>query len=418
MLRRRVYALVLLALAVAYAATRNASAQVPVTVWGYVKMPDGSPAAGASVTVSAGGASASTVTDSTGKYKVDLTVSSTPVTVTVTASLGGYAGSASASGEGVVRVDVVLQPPPPPPKKPTSVYVSVDRPEYGVGDAALVQGRLSPAMQAAVKVVVVAPNGSRYEVSVSTGSDGSFTVRIPLTSRGAWSIYAAFPGSDEYSPSTSQVVTVVAKEKTFLSVSARSPAPGIVQVSGSLAPAPSGAVVEVYVSIDNGSTWARLLNAPVGGDGSFSANLSTAVYGRILVKAVFRGTFDYAQSETAPVAVEVSSPRELLLTQENERLKAREKALNETLERLSAEVGELRRLSDELKSSLSSCNATVEARERALENLERELALLRGELEKTRLLAYAAVPAAAALGALAGFALGRRKRGKREAPSA
>jgi hypothetical protein len=92
----------------------SASAQgIPVGVYGYVYMPDGSPAAGASVTVSGGGDTATTTADSSGQYHVVLTVSSIPVTVTVTASKGGYSGTASATGEGTIRVDVRLSAPSP-----------------------------------------------------------------------------------------------------------------------------------------------------------------------------------------------------------------------------------------------------------------------------------------------------------------
>lgn len=90
--------------------TEKTLAPVPLTVYGYVYMPDGSLAPGASVTVSAGGVKKSTTTDSNDRYSVTLFLESTPATVKVTVKKGSYTGSATKSNvAGAVRIDVKLK---------------------------------------------------------------------------------------------------------------------------------------------------------------------------------------------------------------------------------------------------------------------------------------------------------------------
>jgi hypothetical protein len=206
-------------LAVLTAATLSSfvEAQVPVAVWGYVYMPDGSPASGASVTVSGGGDSASTTAGSDGKYgPVTLTVSSTPVTITVKASKGEYSGSASASGEGTIRIDVHLSkaappPPPPPPPPPTSsVSISVSKSSVRPGESVTVSGTVSPSREIAVTIEFSTDKVSWEKlVEVKSSSSGVYSyVWYPNGSEVTYYLRASIPSQGNLPSATSGIVSV------------------------------------------------------------------------------------------------------------------------------------------------------------------------------------------------------------------
>jgi len=188
-------------------------AQVPVAVWGYVYMPDGSPAAGASVKVSGGGDSASTTAGSDGKYgPVTLTVSSTPVTITVSASKDSYSGSASASGEGTIRIDVHLSAPaPPPPPTPTSsVTISVSKSSVAPGEPVTISGTVGPSREITVTVEFSIDRSSWEKlVEVKSSSDGRYSyVWYPNGSELTYYLRASIPSQGSLPSATSGVVSV------------------------------------------------------------------------------------------------------------------------------------------------------------------------------------------------------------------
>jgi|GEM_PF-4084869 len=195
-------------------------AQLPVAVWGYVYMPDGSPAAGASVKVSGGGDSASTTAGSDGKYgPVTLTVSSTPVTVTVSASKGSYSGSASASGEGTIRIDVHLSapapspppsPPPPPPTPTSSVTISVSESSFAPGEPVTISGTVGPSRKITVTVEFSLDRSSWEKlVEANSSSDGRYSyVWYPNGSELTYYLRASIPSQGSLPSAKSGVVSV------------------------------------------------------------------------------------------------------------------------------------------------------------------------------------------------------------------
>jgi len=370
------------------------NAQVPITVWGYVKMPDGSPAVGASVTVKAADISKTVTTDSSGKYKVDLTVPSVPVKVTVTAKKGRYRGSASKVGEGVIRIDVVLKY-SPPPKKSTSIELSVDKNEYVVGDVVVVKGYIKPAMSVTVTITIVKPDGTSVSDNIKTQNDGSFTYSFIVDKTGIWKIQVKYAGSSEYAGSSSPVVEIVVKEKAYITMSAIATELGKVIVEGVVEPPISGATVMVYVSLDGGNTWLYLLNTTTDENGHYRAELEFTVGGNMLFKAIFPGTQTVTYCETeAPPAIKLPTPGE-------EELKKKEEELKKKLTELENENVQLKEKVKELTEKLEEAQQTIE-------ELSTTVATLESGSEKLKTATFIGIPLAAITCTVVGLLLGKR----------
>lgn len=408
-------------------------AQVPVTVWGYVKMPDGSPAVGAKVTVKGGGASKTTTTDSSGKYKVTLTVSSVPVKVTVTAVKGSYKGSASKTGEGVIRIDVKLKkvtaPPPSRPKlskKKTSLEISAKSLEVAVGEAVEIYGRITPQMKVKLTIFVIKPGGETSKAVVETGSDGSFTYTFVADVLGVWKVYAFYAGSEKYASSKSNVLEIRAKERASISVEARCVEPRKVVIEGAVTPPVVNATVMLFVSFDGGKTWIFLCNVTTGEGGVFRKELELLVGGNLLFKAVFPGTeaLTSAETEKPPVA-RLATPEEEELRREVEELRAREEELTRRIEQLREEKSLLenksKALEEELsktREELSRVRGSLSELSSRLEELEREASEYRRKADLFKTLLAVATPAAAAASAGIGYWIGASRAKRPAAPRA
>ncbi|RLE96572.1 MAG: hypothetical protein DRJ57_05395 [Thermoprotei archaeon] len=417
-MRRRVLLILALLIPLMGAgAARLALAQVPITVWGYVYMPDGSPAAGASVTVTAAGVSKSTTTDSSGKYMVTLTVPSVPVKVVVTARKGSYRGSASKTGEGVIRIDVRLKKPSPPPtKKSTSITLSVEEAEYMVGDTVVVRGQIKPPMSVTVTVVVVRPNGTKISSVVKTQENGSFTYSFTADEPGIWEVYASYTGSKEYAASRSPTLEVVVKERARITMSAKISGvkPARVVIMGSVEPPAAGATVMVYVSLDGGKTWLHLCNATTDEEGRYRVELELTVSGSLLFKAVFPGTELLARCETEkPPAVKLASPEEEELKKQVEDLRRREAELRSVVAELEGERQLLLQRVEELEKSLAEAHTALSKLNATLAELSAEAEAYKGEATQLRIIAYAGIPLGIAAGLAAGVVLGRRRLSRR-----
>jgi archaellum component FlaF (FlaF/FlaG flagellin family) len=397
---------------------RLAPAQVPITVWGYVYMPDGSPASGASVTVSGGGASASTTTDSSGKYQVDLTVPSVPVTVTVTASKGSYRGSVTKSGvEGVVRIDVTLQPPPPPPpppRKSTSLLLSTDKSEYVLGENVTLKGRLTPGMSVQITMTIVSPNSSTFRVNLQSNGSGIFSYTFKPDRIGTWSAYAEYPGSSEYEASRSDTVSFRVKQQASLSMLARVSQPGTVAISGSLKPAAAGAAIMLYISLDGGKTWMFLGNTTTNETGQFTTSLELRVSGLVLFKAVFPGSDLLTKAETVqPPAIKLESSEEISLRQSLMACESNRSSLMDSLKRLNATNAALRDNIKFLEEKVKDLESRRKELEDALDNLSSENKGLQGTLRNYVTIIAVAVPVTFVLGLAIGLLLGKRGKIKR-----
>ena len=372
-----------------------ARAQVPITVWGYVKYPNGRPAAGAHVRVVADGASKSTTTDSSGKYKVDLTVSKVPVTVKVYASINSYKGSASKSNvKGVVRIDVTLHK----VKKSTSLTISVPRTEYSLGEIVTVKGKIKPPMSVSITIHVIDPSGKDRSVTVRSKGDGTFSYSFKVDMLGKWRIYAVFPGSKDYKSSRSNTITIYVKTGIKLTFNVTTKVVEKVcklVIEGITDPPVSDVKVSIYVSFDNGTTWSKIGEATVS-NGKFTFEYTLYVYyGHIMVKVYFPGTAKYAPCEIRKATVVKVKKIEKLekvskelekkveeLTKKVEALEEERKNLTETKKVLEETQKKLQEQISTLTSKMKELNVTLSRVEAEKAKLQSEVQSLREELEK------------------------------------
>ncbi len=393
-------------------------AQIPATIYGYVYMPDGSPAAGATVTVSGSGVSASTTTNSQGYYEITFSVSSVPVTVTVKATKDGYSGSVTRSVEGAVRIDITLKAPPPPPstKKATSLKIQVNGTVFAVNSTVEVKGKLSPAMSVDVEITIRNPLGETSRVTVKTASDGSFTYTFKVDIAGKWSVYAYFKGTGDYASSKSNTITFYVKYSVSITAWAKA-GEKAVTVYGKINPPSADVTVLVYMSIDGGKTWFYVANTTTSEDGSFEVEVKIRVYGNILFKVVVPETETTIKAEvTSPLAAQLKSPREKELEQQVTQLQEEKKALEEKLSnattRIEALENELESVKTQLSQALSEnekLKAELNETTTQLEKLSVKFSKLKEESEKLKLLLYTAVPLSLAAGLTIGYFIGRRK---------
>ncbi|HDH07248.1 MAG TPA: hypothetical protein ENF87_02645 [Thermoproteales archaeon] len=390
-------------------------AQVPVTVYGYVFMPDGSPAVGASVTVRAGSSSKSTTTDSNGFYKVDLTVSSVPVTITVTAKKDRYQGSKTVSGvEGAVRIDVTLQK----VKESTSISISVSRSELSLGDTVTISGRLRPAMVATVYVYVIPPSGTTKEYEVTTSSDGRFSISITVNELGQWKAYAEFRGNDNYKPSTSPTVTFYVKKSISLEVNVQIVNGTVVLQCNSTEDVT--APLDVYISVDNGSSWIKVSSKQMS-HGSVEIPLQLTVYGRVLVKVYFHGTAKYSAVQQIkemciPSPIEVSLQMKVqnltqTLNQWISKAQALEESLNETLVKYNETAKALKQVSMEkqqLEAQVSQLQNEKESLQQKVEQLTSKVEELENQVATLNLYLIVSTMVSLIVGIGVGFLLGKR----------
>jgi|GEM_PF-1047798 len=366
------------------------SAQVPITVWGYVYMPDGSKAVGASVTVVAGGISKSTTTDSSGKYKVDLTVASVPVTVKVTAKKGEYKGSASKSGvEGVVQIDVHLKkpspppPPPPPPKEKTTLTLQTPKDEYIVGDLVEVYGTIKPAMKVNIDIVITSPNGTKLKTSIQTMKNGSFSYEFRVDTIGVWKIYAIFAGNEKYKSSRSNTIKLRVKQLATIEISVLPAGPRQFTITGSINPPVAYVTVFIYVSLDGGKTWLLMCNTTTDKEGCFRIDLNTTVSGWLMFKATFPGTetLSYAETERPPM-FKLVSEEEQRLKQEVEELTRELEAAKSRIEELEKNLKKANERAEELERKLKEAHNKTKELESLLEETKSEVTRLSNELEE------------------------------------
>ena len=412
------------------ALAKRTTAPVPVTVWGYVYMPDGSPAAGASVTVRGGGDVKSTTTSSSGKYSVTLSVGSVPVKITVVAKKGEYKGSASKTGEGVVRIDVKLKPITKPSKpkvtktKPKLALV-LEAQVYANNRTVVVNGSITPAMETVIEIRVVKPSGVEIVSEVKTEKDGTFSCSFVVDEIGVWKIEACFKGSDKYYPASSGEVMLYVKMPYEIEVAAIVEAgERRVRVEGGVEPPHEGVPVQIYASFDGGKTWMLLGTATTGEGGKYEIEFELGVYGNVLFKAVVPETNETLTSECIrPAMAELSPPEVEQLRRELEALREEKEQLESEREQLESKVAELEGLAGEveqLRRELEALKTERDALAEELASLKEAYSAKESELESTKRLVMiaflAGIAPGAAVGALAGLKLGSRRRvEKREA---
>ena len=365
----------------------KSKAQIPITVYGNVYMPDGSPASGATVTVKAGGTSKTTTTDATGRYKVDLTVESTPVTVTVTAKKGDYKGSASKTVEGSARIDVHLKapPPPPPPEKPkVSIQIWCETTEVAVNSTVTVHGKVDKDI-AEVVVVVKNPKGKTYKNSVSV-ENRKFDYSFKPNLTGTWTVYAMFEGNDKYGKSTSTSVKIQVKYPVFLSIQNIKVVEETISLSGSINPPIEDALIMIFISIDRGKTWFNIANTTTNTEGFFQLMLNLSVAGSLYIKALFPGDKYYIAAQDIkvtsiePQAEEKNKVNETII-QELQKYAEENTILKQQLEQTAQQNQLLVSQVEDLKTRLNQTKAQLDQTLTQLNQLKKQLQVLYRQAE-------------------------------------
>ncbi len=316
----------------------GAYAMIPVEVYGYVYMPNGTPAIGAQVEVAGGGDVRVTTTNEKGFYEVTLTVASVPVRVTVKAFAPGYAGMGEAEGEGVIRVDVYLSEQGGtvfPASGGFRVNISLDRQEYYIGERAVIQGVVEPSMATNVTLSIVTPRGTIIEVTVRSDESGFFEHSIEVNEVGTWTIYARAYDPMGHREAKSRVLSFEAKMRLYLEIYGESVGVGRVKVQGKVLPPLGGIPVVILASFDNGRTWLPIANTTTR-EGYYEVEIELTVAGRVLFKAYIPPTETMAGVESEGFCEVVVS------TQEEERLKLEVKELRERVTMLTQEIETIR----------------------------------------------------------------------------
>lgn len=384
-------------------------AYIPVAVWGYVYMPDGSPAAGASVFISGDGVSASTSTGSDGKYgPVTLTVSKTPVTITVRASKDGYSGSASKTGEGVIRIDVKLSapspspthtPPPAPEKKPTRLKIEASKGEY-VNESVVLTGSIYPAMSVEIIIVVTKPDGSTFQAKVNSDSQGRFYYEFVPNVLGLYRVYARFAGNKDYESSMSDIISFYVKMKPMVDLYILTPGPGQIRIGGSVMPVPeTKSTIVLHISLDGGSSWLYLCNTTTDFKGYFIIDMNISIGGELSFKAIFTGTEKLTRAETTKSLIL------RLMSEEEEDLDNELRKLEEENKQLRANITNLSNSLNEALTNLKELEEAVLYHKTEAEKYEREANQYKMMVIGASLFSM--------VGLITGVLLGRRFHGKK-----
>lgn len=312
-------------------------AGVPVAVYGYIYMPDGSPAAGASVSVSGGGDSKHTSAGGSGGYSVTLNVDKVPTSVSVSASKEGCSASTSRSGvEGSVRIDLVLRCPSQPstPSTPSAPHsapsksypsgeqkknetsqlkaeasdvitfmrIFIQRKLYHVNDTIVVNGSISPPFKTTIELVFMSPSRKEISVRVQTDEKGIFSYKFGTNETGDWSVYARFPGAKGYLASVTDILSFSVKDfaRIYSNLSLKGKE---ISVWGNIYPIDPDLRVQILISLDNES-WAVIRELPVS-NGSFSFNMRTGICGTFKLKTATTGTKNLERSEGSEIIVKI-----------------------------------------------------------------------------------------------------------------
>jgi len=282
-------------------------AGVPVAVYGYIYMPDGSPAAGASVSVSE--------------------------------SHGACSASVSRSNvEGAVRIDLTLRCPTPPPSPGSQPSSSTSRPLssegekgnassqlkaeaadlitflrisiregiYHVNDTITVNGSITPPFKTKVELVFVKPSGKEFSVFVETDEKGAFSYKFKTNETGRWKVYARFPGIKGYLPSVTDMMSFLMKDFALINYNCSLQGRKLV-VNGNVLPADPSLRVQLLISLDNES-WAVLREASAG-NGSFSFSFTTGICGTFKLKVASTETGNLDRSEGREIQVVIPCPK-------------------------------------------------------------------------------------------------------------
>jgi len=78
-----------------------------------------------------------------------------------------------------------------------------------VGQAAIISGTVSPAMAVPLTIKFTRPSGTKFERSVSSQANGSYSLSWTPELNGTWKISTAWAGGGDYLPSSSSELTVV-----------------------------------------------------------------------------------------------------------------------------------------------------------------------------------------------------------------
>jgi parallel beta-helix repeat protein len=99
----------------------------------------------------------------------------------------------------------------------TSISCSVSPSAATMGDSITASGTISPALLGKnVTLIYKRPNGSTFNRTVTTGSDGSYSDSFKPDADGAWSVIASWDGDSAYHGTSSLSKAFTVKERAFI----------------------------------------------------------------------------------------------------------------------------------------------------------------------------------------------------------
>lgn len=184
--------------------------------------------------------------------------------------------------------------------------------------------------------------------------------------------------------------------------------PHILLVKGVTRPPLVNASVDIYVSLDNGSTWMFFTNTTTDEHGKFEISMNLTVGGKLALKAVVQETEYSFEIVTDPLTVKLLSPEVERLEEE---LASVKEQLNKTVANMSILAGEKIRLEGEIEKLAEELNAS----QREIEEIKSENLALKEEVEKYMneanfysILALNGIPLILLGGVVVGILLGRK----------
>lgn len=199
----------------------------------------------------------------------------------------------------------------PPPRAPTRITCGLSDSSITVGLSITVTGSINASLTAQVTIQANADGSTWINLTtVNTDSGGRFSYSWTPNAVGTYRVRASWPGNQQYSEATSDIVTLtVTKVSTTISCSV-SPAEvnqgSPVTTSGSINPAAAGKNVTLTYKKPDGATSTKIVKT--GSDGKFTDTYTPDTAGSWTVSASWTGdqTYRGASSSSASFTVKKS----------------------------------------------------------------------------------------------------------------
>jgi len=105
------------------------------------------------------------------------------------------------------KIDIVIG------RIPTMLTCAVSSGRITKGDSIIVSGSLTPPMREFITLTFTRPDGTTFDRTVQTGTDGTYSYQYTPDATGGWSVKASWAGSLYYEGSSSTPVSFTVEEK-------------------------------------------------------------------------------------------------------------------------------------------------------------------------------------------------------------